>query len=119
MSADVTSKLEGSSESKYNTFEVVLSAKKWVSLRMEGKDGIGLAFANASTMNRSTDASESGTSMGMGMEVSGVLARGYISMCRDPRLQVGCQLVAIQVCIPMHTAMPAKSYFSLLIDIYL
>ena len=113
MSADVTSKLEGSSESRYNTFEVVLSAKKWVSLRMEGKDGIGLAFANASTMNRSTDASESGTSTStsMGMEVSGVLGRGYISMCRDPRLQVGCQLVAIQVCIPMHTANAGQVLF--------
>ena len=66
---------------KATTFEVRMSAKRWVTLRAE-KDSIGLGFEPASAV------------------VKKVLMRGYITMSkyfREKRLQPGCELVGVKV----------------------
>jgi kinesin family protein 2/24 len=66
---------------KATTFEVRLSAKRWVTLRAE-KDSIGLGFEPSSAV------------------VKKVLMRGYITMSkyfREKRLQPGCELVGVKV----------------------
>jgi hypothetical protein len=101
---EIRSEMETRGNVDINVFhDVVLSAKKWVALRQEGKDSIGLAFVEASSSNTNSATTDPSAALEASVEefgspylkVSKVLSKGYATMCR-PVIKPGWEVFSIQ-----------------------
>jgi hypothetical protein len=95
--AEIQSNVEesGHAMDPYLFFDVLLSSKKWVALRQEGKDSIGLSFdTDIVSTDDNADADAADEIASPFLKVTRVLSKGYITMHRQA-IKQGWELYAI------------------------